>query len=372
VNFRRIAALVKKESRQVVRDPSSILIAFVLPVILLFVFGYGINLDAAKINIGLALEERGADGDRLVAAFINSEFLNVRTAADRRELIPEMDAGHIRGIVVIPVGFSTRAAFESDSAVIQVITDGSEPNTASFVYNYSMGIWRAWLSQYAVEKGIEIKMPIETEPRFLFNPELKSRYFLLPGSIAIIMTLIGTMLTSLVVAREWERGTMEAMMAKPVTVTEIILGKLIPYFLLGMGSMAMCVAVSVYFYDVPFRGSFVVLAVVSAVFLIASLGQGLLISTLARNQFVAAQIALITAFLPAFMLSGFIFEISSMPPLIRGLTYVFAARYFVADLQTLFLAGNVWGLLITNTAAISLIAAVFFIIIRIKTKKTLD
>lgn len=372
MNLRRVSALIRKESSQIIRDPSSILIAFVLPLILLFIFGYGINLDSTKINIGLALEGRGADAGRLASSFINSEFLNVRTANDRRELLPELEAGKIRGIVIIPQNFSIKAALESESAVIQVIADGSEPNTASFVHNYTAGIWQAWLLQHAEEEGAEMKMPIASEPRFLFNPELKSRNFLLPGSIAIIMTLIGTMLTSLVVAREWERGTMEAMMAKPVTVAEIILGKLVPYFVLGMGSMTVCVLVSVFFYGVPFRGSFLILSGVSALFLLASLGQGLLISTLARNQFVAAQLALLSAFLPAFMLSGFIFEIDSMPAVIRGLTYLFAARYFVTDLQTLFLAGNVKNLLIVNTAAIAIIAAVFFAVTAAKTRKTLD
>ncbi|QAR33992.1 ABC transporter permease [Geovibrio thiophilus] len=372
MNLRRVGALVKKESYQIVRDPSSIIIAFVLPFVLLFIFGNGINLDTTRINIGIAMEGHGTDADRLAAAFISSKFLNAHTANDRRELIPELDAGRIRGIIIIPQDFSAKSALESESAVIQVIADGSEPNTASFVHSYASGIWQTWLLQYAQENGLEIRMPLAAEPRFLFNPELKSRNFLLPGSIAIIMTLIGTMLTSLVVAREWERGTMEAMMAKPVTVPEIILGKLIPYFILGMGSMALCVFVSVFLYGVPFRGSFMVLTGVSAVFLLASLGQGLLISTLARNQFVAAQIALLSAFLPAFMLSGFIFEISSMPAAIRGLTYLFAARYFVTVLQTLFLAGNVRSLLIANTAAIAAVASVFFIIIAAKTKKTLD
>jgi ABC-2 type transport system permease protein len=372
MNFRRIRALVKKESYQVFRDPSSILIAFVLPVLLLFIFGYGINLDSTRIRIGLAVEEQGADVGGLVNAFVNSDYFETVSVFDRRELEPMLDSGKIRGLVVIPRGFSAKAAF-SGNAQIQVLADGTEPNIASFVHNYSMGIWQTWLLQYAQENGFEGELsPITLEPRYWFNPELKSRNFLLSGSIAIIMTLIGTLLTSLVVAREWERGTMEAMMAKPVTVAEIIIGKLIPYYVLGMGSMAVCVAVSIFFYDVPFKGSYIALTLISSFYLAAALGQGLLISTLSKNQFVAAQAALISAFLPAFILSGFIFEISSMPLPIRLFTYIFAARYFVSDLQTIFLAGNVWILLIKNTAAIVVIAAVFFAITALKTKKTLD
>jgi ABC-2 type transport system permease protein len=186
------------------------------------------------------------------------------------------------------------------------------------------------------------------------------------------MTLIGALLTSLVIAREWERGTMEAIMATPVTINQVLLGKLIPYFVLGMGSMLLCTGVAAFLYDVPFRGSILALTLVSCVFLLAALGQGLLISSVAKNQFVAAQIALMSAFLPAFMLSGFIFEISAMPVPIRLLTSVFAARYFVTCLQTLFLTGNIWSLVFRCTAAMAAIALVFFLITSKKTHKRLD
>jgi ABC-2 type transport system permease protein len=369
----RLAALVRKESYQVVRDPSSILIAFVLPVLLLFIFGYGITLDSTKIKIGLVIEESGADVQGLVQAFTASDYFDVKTSRHRKEFEDELAAGRIRGMVVIPQGFSARAALNDESARIQVVADGSEPNIASFVHNYSMALWQGWLNRYAAENGMNnLKPPVTLEPRYWFNEELKSRNFLLSGSIAIIMTLIGTLLTSLVVSREWERGTMEALMSKPVTVAEIIIGKLIPYFILGMGSMVVCVVVAVFFYNVPLRGSLLMLTVMSSIFLIASLGQGLLISTLAKNQFVAAQIALLSAFLPAFILSGYIFEINSMPAPIRFVTHLFAARYFVTALQTLFLAGNIWPLILKNTAAICIIVFVFFFITSKMTKKTLD
>ncbi|HFE0995980.1 TPA: ABC transporter permease, partial [Legionella pneumophila] len=217
-----------------------------------------------------------------------------------------------------------------------------------------------------------LKSGINLEPRYWYNQELKSRNFLIPGSIVIVMTLIGTLLTSLVIAREWERGTMEAMMATPISIVDIILGKLIPYFVLGMGSMFLCTIIATWYYGVPFQGTLLALTLVSAVFLVAALGQGLLISTLARDQFVASQLALMSAFLPSFILSGFIFEINSMPKWIQLLTHLFAARYFVTSLQTLFLTGNIWSLLIRCLFAIALIGFAFFFITAHKTRKRLD
>jgi ABC-2 type transport system permease protein len=195
---------------------------------------------------------------------------------------------------------------------------------------------------------------------------------LIPGSLAIIMTLIGTLLTALVVAREWERGTMEAMMSTTVGIVELVVGKLIPYFLLGMISMTICVVIAVFGYDVPFRGSWWLLGIVSATFLFCALGIGLLISTVSRNQIVASQISIVVGFLPAYILSGFIFEIASMPLIIRLLTYLMPARYFVQCLQTLFLVGNVWSLVLFNLIPMFAAGLIFFIITARKTVKRLD
>ncbi len=194
----------------------------------------------------------------------------------------------------------------------------------------------------------------------------------MPGLIAIIMTLIGALLTAMVVAREWERGTMEALLVSPVRIGEILLGKLIPYFLLGMGGMAIATFMAVFLFDIPFRGSFVVLTAVSALFMLTALGMGLLISTVARTQFVAGQIAIIVAFLPAFILSGFVFDISSMPLVIRVLTHIVPARYFVSSLQTLFLAGDIWPIILVNSGALVLMATIFLGLTLRKTHKSLE
>src|SRR5262249_11469559 len=249
-----------------------------------------------------------------------------------------------------------------ETAPVQILVDGSDPNTAALVQNYVQGVWQNWLQQETISESSLAVRPaaaplVVAEPRVWFNPEINSRNFLIPGAVAIIMTLIGTLLTALVVAREWERGTMEALMATPIGVGEFLLGKLLPYFVLGMTAMGLSTAVAVVFFGVPFRGSVGALLLVSTAFLADMLPLGLLISTVTKNQFVASQLALISAFLPAFWLSGFIFEIDSMPLPIRMVTRILPARYFVSSLQTLFLAGDVSSILVPNTLALGLIAA---------------
>jgi drug efflux transport system permease protein len=367
---RRLLSLLAKESIQIVRDPSSILIAFVLPLILLFLFGYGVSLDANSVKIGVAVESINEPAQSLAAAFRASRFFAVKEARDRRALEPLMVAGTIHGIVVIPDRFGDQAAHDAASAKLQVLTDGSDPNTAKFVENYAQGVWASWLAgrqpSGAAAPGVNL------EARFWFNPELRSRYFLVPGVIAIVMTLVGTLLTALVVAREWERGTMEAMMATPISTPELILGKLVPYFALGLGAMAMCTTIGVLLFGVPLRGSVLALLAISSAFLMPALGQGLLISSATKNQFVASQAALLSGFLPAFLLSGFVFEIPSMPPVIQYITYIVPARYLIPSLQTVFLAGDIWPLFLKNIAAMLGIGAVFLILTIRSTRKSLE
>ncbi|MFW5679503.1 MAG: ABC transporter permease [Pseudomonadota bacterium] len=366
--LRRLRALVRKEAVQIVRDPSSLLIAVAMPLILLFLFGFGLSLDANTVRIGLVVERPGAAAERLAAAFEASRYFEVTRVADRRAVADDLLAERLRGLVVIPAEFGQRWAQDADRARIQVIADGSEPNTARFVHNYSRGVYRTWRAQ---ELGTA-PPPVELEPRFWFNPELRSRNFLVPGSIGVIMTLIGTLLTALVVAREWERGTMEALFATPIGTVDLLLGKLIPYYVLAMASMAICTLLAVFLFQVPLRGSIFALALVSTVFLVPALGQGLLISAAAKNQFVASQFALLSAFLPAFLLSGFVFEIESMPVVIQYVTYAIPARYLIPSLQTIFLAGDVWPLLWRNMAAMLAIGAVFLGLALTLTRKRLD
>jgi ABC-2 type transport system permease protein len=368
---RRFVALLRKESVQIVRDPSSILIAVVLPLILLFLFGYGISLDASRVKIGLAMESSSAPAMALATAFRISPFFETVNALDRRELESELVAGRLKGIVVIPENFGEAYARAPETVTIQVIADGSNPNTARFVTNYARGVWANWQRQTLVEIGGNEPL-IQTEARVWFNPELKSRYFLVPGSIAIVMTLIGTLLTALVVAREWERGTMEAMMATPIGVVQILAGKIIPYYVLALTSMSVCTAIATLLFDIPLRGSVPALFLVATAFLFPALGQGLLISAVTKNQFVAAQAALLSGFLPAMLLSGFIFEIDSMPKIIQWISYAIPARYLIPCLQSVFLAGDIWSLFLPNIGVMVLIGSVFFIAAMRNTKKRLD
>lgn len=369
--LRRVAALMRKEMRQILRDPSTIIIAVVLPLTLLFLFGYGVSFDARRIEIGLVVEEPTPETGSFAASLLNSPLFSVRTTRTRHGLEDDLVAGRIDGIVVVPASFTAQSA-RGDRAPIQVIVDGSDPNKATLVRNYLQGTWANWLGQEAIARGDKLIVPLSVEPRVWFNPEVSSHHYLVPGSIAIILMLIGALLTALVVAREWERGTMEALLATPVGILGLLIGKLVPYFILGMITMSLATATALFLFGVPFRGSFAVLGLMSSVFLVTALGQGLLISTLTRNQLVAAQITLISAFLPSFFLSGFVFEIAGMPPVLQLVSFAVPARYFVASLQTLFLAGDVWGVLWPNLAGMAAIATVYIGLTSLSTKTRLD
>lgn len=366
-DVRRLRALTIKEALQVVRDPSAVLIAFVLPVILLFLFAYAVSLDVRDVRIGVVLESDASEATELAAAFGGTRYFDVTPARNRSEVEPGLISGKLRGFVVIPQDFERRLLAGTRDALIQVVTDGSQPNTAQFVSGYAQGVVENWLAGRA-----GLTPAVTLEPRYWFNPELESRRFLVPGAIAIVMTMIGTLLTALVIAREWERGTMEAIMSTPARVLEILLAKLLPYFALGLLATLGCALLSVTVFGVPLTSSWLSLLAVTCAFLVPALGQGLLISAVARNQFIAAQVALLSGFLPAFLLSGFLFEIDSMPAIIRAITHVVPARYFVASLQTLFLAGDVWSQLAPNVLAMLLIGAVFFGLASVRTRKTLD
>ncbi|MCE9878947.1 ABC transporter permease [Hafnia paralvei] len=371
-SWRRLRALCRKETVQILRDPSSALIAVVIPLMLLFIFGYGINLDSSKLHVGILMEQQSEDARDLANTFIGSPYIAATVSDDRQGLIKKLQAGKIRGLIVIPVDFSAQLARPEGKAPIQVITDGSEPNTANFVQGYAEGIWQIWLQQRAVDNGGEFKPLINVQLRYWFNPAAISQHFIIPGAITIIMTVIGAILTSLVIAREWERGTMEALLSTQVTRTELLLSKLLPYYILGLLAMTLCMLVAVFVMGVPYRGSLAILFVMTSLFLASTLGMGLLISTITRNQFNAAMVALNAGFLPAVMLSGFIFEIDSMPAIVQAVTYVIPARYFVSTLQTLFLAGNIGSVLLVNLLFLIISAVVFIGLTAWKTKRRLD
>ncbi len=367
----RLRGLIRKEFLQVLRDPSSIAIAFLMPFLLLLLFGYGVSLDAEHVPVAVVAEAPNADTASFLGAFSQSRYLDPVIMPAMREAVAALDEGRVEGIVDMKDDFS-RGMRSPGGAPVQVIVNGVDANNARLVLGYVQGVWSKWLEKEALAAGLDLNIPVQVRQRVWFNSELRSRNFIVPGLIAIIMTLIGTLLTAMIMAREWERGTMEALMVTPVTIREIILGKLIPYYLLGMGGMILSVAMAIGLFDVPMRGSLWMLFVASSLFLFAALGMGLLISVVAKNQFVAGQAAIISTFLPAFVLSGFLFDISSMPAPVRVITHAIPARYFISILQTLFLAGNVWPVILPNAAALLVMAGLFLVLSRKKSRKRLE
>ncbi|HEV2300315.1 MAG TPA: ABC transporter permease [Stellaceae bacterium] len=366
----RLRGLLRKEFLQIGRDPSSIAIAFLLPAILLLIFGYGVSLDAKNVPIALVVEQPSTDTAGFTSRFAHSPYFRPRQFATIQQADRAMAAREVQGIVWLRADFVRQLAM--GGAPIGVIVNGVDANDARIIEGYVQQIWAGWIAARAQARGLPPPMPVAVQQRIWFNPSVSSRDYLVPGLIAIIMTLTGALLTAMVIAREWERGTMEVLMVTRVTIREILLAKLMPYFLLGMGGMAGSVAMAVWLFGVPLRGSLWLLAAASALFLLAALGMGLLISSVARSQFVAGQIAIIAAFLPAFILSGFLFDIGSMPAAIQAITHIIAARYFVTILQTIFLAGDVWSVILPNMAALGLMALVFLGAARLMARKRLD
>lgn len=367
----RLHGMVRKETLQILRDPSSIAIAFVMPLVLLVLFGYGVSLDAKHVPVAVVVEKSDAETARFIAGFEQSEYfapLHLPSIQDAERALRQR---RVDGIVWLRGDF-TRRLLHGGEAPVAVIVDGVNANQARLLSGYVQGVWNHWLETYAASQGHRLQIPVTLEQRIWFNPGVRSRDFLVPGLVAVIMTLIGALLTAMVMAREWERGTLEALMVTPIHIREILLGKLIPYFVLGMGGMLLTVGVAQWLFQVPLRGSFWVLLAASALFMLAALGMGLLISIIAKNQFVAGQIAIIVTFLPAFLLSGFIFDIDSMPAVVQVITHIVPARYFVAVLQTVFLAGDVWPVILTNALALLIMGGLLLGLVRLRASKRLE
>jgi ABC-2 type transport system permease protein len=369
----RMRGLASKEIKQIVRDPSAILIAFMMPIVLLIVNGFGINFDAnhMKVAVVIAAPEEQVRG--MVETLAASPYLDPVVMADTRAAEAAVVRGEVRGMLVVRDDFSQRLARSARwPASAGLSVNATDPNTARILEGYVSGALLTWLSGYAMEHRLVPAGGVSLQDRYWFNPELRSADAIVPGVIAMVMTMTGTLLTALIVAREWERGTMESMLASPAAMAEITFAKLGCYFVLGMGSMALSVVMAVGLFGLPFRGSIVALTLASALFLVFALGFGLLISTVSRNQFVAAQVAFIATMLPAMMLSGMLFDIDSMPRWLQIITYVIPARYLVSILQTLFLAGDVWAVILPNMLGLAIAAALAVSATLMVTRRRLD
>jgi len=353
----RVLALIRKESLQMRRDPSSIAIGVLLPVMLVLLFGYGLSLDVKNVPVAVVLEAPSPEATELAAGFSLSPYFRSQTLIAMPQALALMNSREIDAIVRVRPDFARQLAL--GNAEVEVLLHGSDANYARLVQAYAEGAIGQWRARRQAEGQSTLVGPVTIASRLWFNEANNSRYFLVPGLIVLVMTLIGTFLTALVMAREWERGTLEALFVTPVRVAEIMIGKTVPYFLLGLTGLILCLLSAKYLFDVPFRGSVTVLLLISMVYLLVSLGLGLLISAAVKNQFVASQLAVLTTFLPAMMLSGFLFDIRSMPTFLKMLTQLLPARYYVDLLQTLFLAGNVWAVIIPDTLVLLAMAAFF-------------
>ena len=356
-----LKALIKKEFLQIIRDPSSIIIAFVLPLISILIYMYGINLDTVKVTIGIKNDDANPEIATLVKSFGHSKYVNSIVYDNEKELEEGIVRSRLKGAVIIPNDFSTNLS-RAKTAEVLIITDGSEVNTANYVQNYSMQIINQWLASSRYSNAT--KMPlVNPVVRTWYNQDLNSHYFILPGSVAITMTLIGILLTALVVAREWERGTRKI---------DLVLGKYIPYFCLGMLSVSFNVALCIAVFKIPFRGNLLILMFVSGLFLFTSSGIGLLISSKLKNQFLASQVSLGIGFLPALMLSGLMFPINSMPVFFQQLTRILPPRYYITFIESEFMAGTVWEIVIINSLFLTILGSILFAAVYKNTDMRLD
>jgi len=337
-----------------VRDPSSIAIGAVLPVLLILLFGYGLSLDVTHVPLAVVLEDPSPEATELAAGFQLSRYFEVHTLTSMVRATQLMLERKVDGIVRIRPDFGRDLS--RGTAGVQLLVHGVDANHARIVQNYVQAAIGRWTQRRAVQGERVAGGPVAVETRLWFNAANESRYFLVPGLIVLIMTLIGALLTTLVMAREWERGTLEALFVTPVRTGEILLGKTIPYFALGIIGLVSCLIAAKFLFQVPFRGSVSVLVGASMLYLLVALGIGLLISSAVKSQFVASQITLLVSFLPAVMLSGFLFDLRSMPFAVRAMTYVLPARYYVALLQTIFLAGDIWAVILPNAGVLAAMA----------------
>jgi ABC-2 type transport system permease protein len=357
MSLTRLLAIARKELLQLRRDTRSLILAFLLPVLLLVLFGYAISWDVRNIRTAVLDGDRSASSRELIDAFRASGYF---TFVDRLERPGEIgklfDRGTVQVALVIPAGFAADLS-AGRTATLQAIVDGSDANTATIVLAYSEAIVRTWSSRVQLQGATAATtagLPITAESRVWYNEELASRNMIVPGLVAVIMMIIAAMLTSLTIAREWERGTMEQLAATPVSRVEVVLGKLLPYLGIGLADVVVCSVLGVLLFDVPFRGSAALLMVLSFLFLTGALGLGMFISVVAKSQVVATQVAMVVTFLPAFLLSGFMFAIEVMPAPLRAVSLLIPARYFLVVTRGIFLKGI--GIAALHTQALLMVA----------------
>jgi ABC-2 type transport system permease protein len=362
MRLHRLVAMARKEIIQILRDARSLGIVVVMPIVLILLFGYGVSLDLKHVPIYVYDREGSQQSQDLLRRFAASEYFAVKGVVDNYAAVVEaIDHERARMVVVIPHDFSKQ--LNTGTTRVQALVDATDDNTANIIFGYAEAVVRGYSEELQLDymrRNGQAKMdpPLRVESRTWYNEELESKAFIVPGVIAIVMAVIGAFLTSLTIAREWERGTMEQLVSTPVTPLEMMIGKLVPYFVIGMFDTALCAGVGIWWFEVPFRGTISTLFGASALFLAVVLSQGFLISVVAKNQLAASQIALISTFLPAFLLSGFLFSIEQMPQALQVFTRIVPARYYVAVLKMIFLKGSEASLLRADLAALGIFALI--------------
>ena len=352
MNFRRTRAMFEKEFRHILRDSRSLIMALVLPLFQMLLFGYALNLDVDRIPTLVYDADHSADSRALIERFRGSRFFELEGSTNNyRDIEKGIDKSKILVGLVIPRDYSQRLE-AGDKAHVQILLDGSDSNTASIALSYVESLVQTYALQVRSNgqerhSGIPIEPPVDTRLRVWYNSTLESTNYIVPGLIAAMMMVIAALLTSLTVAREWEMGTMEQLLSTPVRASEIVLGKMLAFFTVGVVDTTIAVLVGIFVYGVPFRGNVLVLILSTLIFLSGAFFWGILVSAVARTQLFAFQLGLVTTFLPSFLLSGFLYAIENMPAPIQVITHVIPARYFVTIVRGIFLKGiglNIlWG-----------------------------
>lgn len=372
----RLRGFLKKETLQIIRDPSSIALALIMPLVLLFIFGYGVNLDAEYIPVAVVAENNTPLERDLISRFELSTNFDVIQCSSLHEAQDLVERREVDAVIQLQPDFSARLQGGSANgrlqAPVQLIVNGIDANRARLIEGYVRSVVGKWAKSREVKGELAASPLVSISQRIWFNEGAESRHFMVPGLITLIMTLIGILLTALVIAREWERGTMEAMLVTPLRRIDILLGKILPYYILGMLGMSMSVVIAVTVFQVPFRGSVWALWLLSSLFMLASLGFGLLLSAAIRIQFVAAQVSIVAGFLPAFFLSGLIFDVESAPMAIQVVSHIVPAKYFVTISHTLFMAGDIWSVLLPNGLVLAGMSVFFLTVAYKKISKRLE
>jgi ABC-2 type transport system permease protein len=361
MSFTRLLAVAKKEVIQILRDSRSLMIVIIMPVTLMLLFGYGVNLDLKGLPVYVYDRNGSQQSQDLLKRFQASEYFHVARVVNGYPAITRaLDDGHAKMGFVIPWDFSLRLR-EGGPVQVQALVDATDDNTANVLVGYAQAVVQSYSAEIQLdwirERGQAIQpAAMSVETRTWYNENLESSAFIVPGVLALVMSVIGAFLTSLTIAREWERGSMEQLISTPVSAMEIMLGKLAPYFVLGMFDVIVCAAIAIYWFQVPFRGSYLTLLASSALFMVVVLSLGFFISVIAKSQFAASQIALLVTFLPAFLLSGFLFSIDQMPVALQWITRILPARYYVSVLKQIFLKGTPTAMLYADLIPLAVFA----------------